>query len=105
MAKHQRPSLEAFAQPFSAAESPAPSAQVVELKQQEAPQAQVEQGASKARVRNDAAHTTLYLDKAVRKVIKEIALHFDRKPHDLYLEGIELMLAHYGRPSLKELAE
>lgn len=103
MAKHQRPSLEAFAQ-IGQAEPAAPAAQVVELKQPEAPPASVGQGAPKARVRSDASHTTLYLDKAVRKVIKEIALHFDRKPHDLYLEGIDLMLAHYGRPSIKQIS-
>jgi histidinol-phosphate/aromatic aminotransferase/cobyric acid decarboxylase-like protein len=100
MAKHQRPSLEAFAQ-GAVQQEPAPSAQVVEFKQPEA--SQPEGQGAKARVRNDATHTTLYLDKAVRKVIKEIALHYDRKPHDLYLEGIDMMLAHYGRDSIKKI--
>ena len=102
MAKHQRPSLEAFAQ-GAVQQEPAPSAQVVDFKQPEAPQPPEGQG-GRARVRSDASHTTLYLDKAVRKVIKEIALHYDRKPHDLYLEGIDMMLAHYGRDSIKKIS-
>lgn len=53
--------------------------------------------------RKDRPHTTLYLDKKVQKVIKEIALQYDRKPHDLYIEGINLMLRHYGRPSVKDI--
>lgn len=105
MAKHHRPSLEAFAQPVNEIEAPAAApANVVDFKAPEAPQSPAGQGA-KARVRNDATHTTLYLDKQVRKVIKEIALHYDRKPHDLYLEGIEMMLAHYGKPSIKEITK
>src|ERR1019366_6134780 len=80
MAKH-RPSLEAFAQ--SAAPIPATAAppadtvatNVVELVSSAA-----------ATTRKDRPHTTLYLGKKVQRVIKEIALQYDRKPHDLYLE-------------------
>jgi hypothetical protein len=98
MAK-QRPSLEAFAKAGNLSELPVPTrAEVgqgevlVELKPQPA-----------VRVRHDRPHTTLYLDKKVQKVIKEIALQYDRKAHDLYIEGINLMLARYGRPTVDEL--
>jgi hypothetical protein len=39
-------------------------------------------------VRKDKPHVSLYLDKRVQKVIKEIALAYDRKPHDLYIERV-----------------
>ncbi len=56
-------------------------------------------------VRKDKPHTTLYLGKRARKVVKEIALHFDTTPQALYLEGIDMMLTKYGRPNLKELED
>lgn len=91
MAKGHRPSLEAFAQALTA---PVPTGNVVELKP-------VEEKAPATR--KDRPHTTLYLDKRVQRVIKEIALQYDRKPHDLYIEGINLMLAQYGKPTIDEL--
>lgn len=84
--KKHRPSLEALT---AAAVAPAASAKVVEF--------------APAPVRVGKAHTTLYLDRKAQRVIKEIALQFDKKAHDLYLEGIDLMLAQYGRPSLKDI--
>ncbi len=96
MAK-QRPSLEAFAQ--SATSTPpaaaAPAGNVVELTPP----------APAASARKDRPHTTLYLPKKVQRAIKEIALQYDCKPHDLYLQGINLMLAHYGRPSIDDLSK
>lgn len=50
-------------------------------------------------------HTSLYLAPEVRQAIREIAFQFNRKPHDLYMEGIDLMLAQYGKPSSKELSK
>jgi hypothetical protein len=55
-------------------------------------------------VRKDKPHVSLYLDKRVQKVIKEIALAYDRKPHDLYIEGINLMLRSYGKGTVDEIA-
>jgi len=52
-----------------------------------------------------AQHTSLYLTPEVRQAIREIAFQFNRKPHDLYMEGIDLMLAQYGKPSSKELSK
>jgi hypothetical protein len=49
-------------------------------------------------------HTSLYLHPQVRRAIREIAFQYDRKPHDLYLEGIDMMLAKYGKPGHAELA-
>ena len=92
MAK-QRPSLEAFAQAGGASPTPAPARQAV------TPQPAVPVPPAK----KDRPHTTLYLDRKVQRAIKEIALQYDLKAHDLYLEGINLMLAQYGRPPIDEL--
>ena len=87
----KRASLEAFAQVGAA---PATS-NVVELKQP------VEEEAPRAR--KDRPHTTLYIGKKAQKVIKEIALQYDCKPHNLYIEGLNLMLAKYGKPPISEI--
>lgn len=108
MAK-QRPSLEAFAQTGDAIQhhqepaAPVPAPKVVELIQPTpTPTAPPPPAATKAR--REREHTSLYLNKKVLRAIKEIALQYDRKPHDLYLEGINLMLAHYGKPSIEDLS-
>ena len=102
MAKH-RPSLEAFAQ--AGAQPAAPisveAAKVAELKQ---PLQSASPPAPAASGRKDRPHVSLYLNKKVQRVIKEVALQYDRKPHDLYLEAIDLMLTHYGRASIKDLS-
>jgi hypothetical protein len=43
------------------------------------------------------------LSKPVQRAIKQMALDLDRKPHDLLIEGVNLMLAHYGRGSIAEI--
>lgn len=50
------------------------------------------------------AHTSIYLHPNVKRAIAQIGLDFGRKPHDLMMEGIDLMLAQYGKPPAKELA-
>lgn len=55
--------------------------------------------------RSDLPHTSIYLHPSVKKAIAQIGLDFGRKPHDLMMEGIDLMLAKYGKPPSKELAE
>jgi hypothetical protein len=55
-------------------------------------------------VRADRPHVSLYLDKRVQKVIKEIALTYDRKPHDLYIDAVNLLLRSYGKPTVAEIA-
>ena len=45
----------------------------------------------------------VYLSKPVLREIKKIALEYDRKPHDILLEGVNLVLTRYGRPSISDL--
>ena len=47
----------------------------------------------------------LYLDPTVKREIDTIAFTHERKPHDLYLEAVDLLLKKYGRPSIKQLAK
>src|SRR5215213_9996347 len=44
---------------------------------------------------------SLYIPRAAYKFIKQTALDFDKKPHDLLIEGVEMVLAKYGK-SLKD---
>lgn len=103
MAK-QRASLESLVQagqePAPQPQPQAPAPKVVEFVPPPQPVAEKPRA-----VRKDKPHTTLYLGKKARKVVKEIALQFDTTPQALYLEGIDMMLTKYGRPSLKELEE
>jgi hypothetical protein len=55
-------------------------------------------------VRRGVLHTSIYIDKRVQRVIREIAFVYDLRPHDIYLEGIDLVLKRYGRPSIAEIA-
>jgi hypothetical protein len=55
-------------------------------------------------VRRDKPHTTVYLDPAVRLAIKRVALDYNKKPHDLMLEGIDMMLIKYtGKPAKEHI--
>ena len=36
--------------------------------------------------------------------MKRLALDFDRQPHHLYVEALDLLLAKYGRPTVSELS-
>lgn len=40
---------------------------------------------------------TLYLPKPVYKYLKQKALDFDRKPHDMLIEAVELLLKKDGK--------
>ncbi|HEY5306510.1 MAG TPA: hypothetical protein VIJ52_07575 [Pseudolabrys sp.] len=51
------------------------------------------------------SHTTIYLSKRVLSELRRIALDFDRKPHDLLIEGVDYVLKKYGRPSVAELSK
>jgi hypothetical protein len=57
-----------------------------------------------APIRPARTHTTLYVPKRVLREIRAIANDFDRKPHDLLIEGVDLMLAKYGRKSVAKLS-
>jgi len=50
----------------------------------------------KIRQRIEKPHVSLYAHPRVLKKLREIAAAQDCKPHDLYIEGIRLVLASYG---------
>ena len=45
---------------------------------------------------------TVYVPKTAAKRIKQMALDHDRRVNDFLQEGVDLMLAKYGQPSLGE---
>jgi hypothetical protein len=55
--------------------------------------------------RRSLPHTSLYISKKVQKTLKEIALEYDRRPHDLLIEAVDLVLQRYGRPTTAELSD
>lgn len=57
-----------------------------------------------ARVSATTARVGLYLAPAVAREVKLVAFTHDRKPHDIYLEAVDLVLKKYGRPSIRELS-
>ena len=88
--KPTRPSLEALA--AAVAPKPEPAANVI-----------AGPGANTVQPRRDRPHVSLYLAKTVQREIKRIAIDYDRKPHDLLIEAVNLMLAKYGRPCIAEI--
>jgi hypothetical protein len=59
----------------------------------EVPAAEHEAARMPDKPRQDATpHTSIYLPRKVLKVIKQLALDHDVKPHDLLVEGVNLML-------------
>lgn len=48
---------------------------------------------------------TVYVPRAAAKRLKQMALDHDRRVNDFLREGVELMLAKYGQPSLAEFGE
>lgn len=59
--------------------------------------------APKPKPRADVQHTSIYVPKTAYRKIREIALTGDRKTHDVIMEGVDLVLAKYGFPSIAEL--
>jgi hypothetical protein len=55
-----------------------------------------------AKPRSTVHHTSLYVPKAAYRHIRDIANTGDRKPHDVIVEGIDLVLAKYGFPPVSE---
>lgn len=45
----------------------------------------------------------LYLHPAVKREIDTIAFTLEKKPHDIYLEAVDLVLQRYGRKSVAAL--
>ena len=52
-----------------------------------------------------APHMSLYVGKRVQRALKEIALEYDRKPHDVLIEAVDMVLQRYGRPTVAELPD
>jgi hypothetical protein len=67
-----------------------------------APAAPAPKPAAKPKARPDVQHTSIYVPKVAYRKIREIANTEDRKPHDVIMEGVDLVLAKYGFPSLAE---
>jgi len=88
MAKQHRPSLEALAQQNATTSK---RDNVVPWK-------------SSPKARASLPHVSVYIGKAVQRELKRLALDFDRKPHDLYVEALDLLLTKYGRPTVAELS-
>ncbi len=45
---------------------------------------------------------TVYLPRAAARRLKQMALDHDRRVNDFLQEGVDLMLAKYGQPSIKD---
>lgn len=48
---------------------------------------------------------TVYVPRAAAKRLKQMALDHDRRVNDFLQEGVNLMLAKYGQPSLSEFED
>lgn len=67
-------------------------------------QASAAEGDSRpAGVGKNSKRVGLYLHPTVKREMDTIAFTHERKPHDLYLEAIDLLLRKYGRSSIGEL--
>ena len=104
MAK-KRPSLEALMQEtrILSTNVPQPSLEISAVPYPVAGDRQLEPPQVGKGVRRDKPHTTVYLDPAVRLAIKRIALDYDKKPHDLMIEGIDMMLIKYMGKTSKDI--
>lgn len=50
----------------------------------------------RVRIRREKPHVSLYAHPRVFQAIRDLANAQRKKPHDLYVEGMRLMLAQYG---------
>lgn len=78
---------------------------LVEERSSSAEKAEVVQldAAPKRKKRDGVINTSLYLPKAVLKQVKELAVTEDVKPHDLYLEAIDMLFKQRGLKSIDDL--
>ncbi len=54
------------------------------------------------RVTKSVEKLTVYVPRAAAKRLKQMALDHDRRVNDFLQEGVDLMLAKYGQPALKD---
>lgn len=50
-------------------------------------------------------HVSLYLPPKAMRLVKEIAMESDCRPHDVIVRGINKVFAEYGKPTVAELGE
>ena len=50
----------------------------------------------RTRIRRELPHVSLYAHPKVLDAIRDLAIAQRKKPHDLYIEGLRMMLASYG---------
>lgn len=67
-----------------------------------APAAEVEAPAPKAG-QAETKRASLYLPKAAHRQLRELAFTHDRAMHDYLLEGVDMVFAKYGMPSIADL--
>jgi hypothetical protein len=53
--------------------------------------------------RKSLPHFSVYISEAVNREIRRLAVELDLKPHDLYIEAINLMFKEHGRKSIAEI--
>ena len=52
-----------------------------------------------------AGLVSVYIGKGVQRAgVEPLALDFDRQPHNLHVEALDLLLTKYGRPTVSELS-
>lgn len=93
MSKKPRPSLESF----MAGDEPAPA---------------ISPGSGEKEQSGQVGHSpkpqpavdklTVYVPRAASKRLKQMALDYDMRVNDFLREGVNLMLAKYGEPSLED---
>jgi hypothetical protein len=71
----------------------------------EATQAKVSKAANPAKGEGEMFRTSLYLSRAVHDVLREIAFHERKKVHDLFMEGLDLVLEKRRHPSTAEITK
>ena len=102
----KRPSLEALAQNAATSQRDDVTTfnNVVTSERDNVSTLQPHTGTSKKALRA-APHMSLYVGKRVQRALKEIALEYDRKPHDILIEAVDMVLQRYGRPTVAELPD
>src|SRR3954452_3078160 len=66
-------------------------------------EAKVSKSAKPAKGESEMFRTSLYLSRAVHDVLREIAFHERKKVHDLFMEGLDHVLAKRRHPSMEEI--
>ena len=56
-----------------------------------------------AKARAYPLHVSIYISEHVYREIKRVALDLNCKPHDLLIEGVNLMLERHGRGRIEEI--